>query len=85
MPPKSNAAQKTAGDEGIKPEAGDDFSAVIKKEGDGPSRKRGKNWTEKEIPLLVEAGLSINMDPKFGSDSKLKWVNCLHLIPHFEI
>ena len=32
-------------------------------------RQRGRNWTDREIRLLVQAGLAINMDARSGSDN----------------
>ncbi len=35
-------------------------------------RQRGRNWTDREIRLLVQAGLAINIDARSGSDNSFE-------------
>ena len=40
---------------------------------DDRARPRGENWTEKEIPPLVQAGLGVNTDVRNGADNRLRY------------
>ena len=39
---------------------------------DDKVRSRGRNWTDREIRVLVQAGLGVNLDSRTGSDNKLR-------------
>ncbi len=50
-----------------------DLPVVKQERPEDRSKTRGKNWTDKEIPLLVQAGLGVNMDARHGSDNRLRY------------
>jgi hypothetical protein len=55
-----------------------------KSEDGSRAKVRGKNWTEKEIPILIQAGLGTNLDARNGSDNRLRYEfqneSTLHMI-----